>query len=240
MWEERMSSRSYAVPLSSLDENEPSTDKSEMNVQCIFEDKFVLESDFEENLEERNACPLQGNETSHLSLFRLSLPFPVVSKFSKNILTLETYAPQPEICSLKCVFEAVKFSVKEPTSKITLEVAIGWRACKITSVIFGTDEFNHYHCPFSGCIKKFRKRYKMRWHLTTFHHGPFYCPVVDCGKVFLSKPSKVRRKKTHRKQHFDCTRMESYHSKQIMNLCVFMCKNVENSPYFYMQKFTVD
>ena len=73
-----MSSRSYAVPLSSLDENEPSTDKSEMNVQCIFEDKFVLESDFEENLEERNACPLQGNETSHLSLFRLSLPFPVV------------------------------------------------------------------------------------------------------------------------------------------------------------------
>ena len=122
----------------------------------------------------------------------------------------------------KRVFEDVRVSdrVQGPIAKIRLTVCNDWSVCSITTLLLSTDDFNHYHCPFPGCKKKFRKKYKMRTHLVCFHHGPFYCPLVDCGKIFNSKISKLRhaRKSGHLEQdNSESGDLESYHCKQIMN-----------------------
>ena len=155
---------------------------------------------------------------------------------SKSFKLTTHFLRQDVHCS-KRLFEAVKFSdnVKEPIAKIELVIVRHWNGCEMTSVLFGTDNFNYYHCPFPDCNKKLRKKYNMTAHLATSHHGPFYCPKADCGKCFSSKVSKLRHvRKTAHDGHCLSPPTVSYHSRQIKNFCLSLCKKIEMSPGFWM------
>ena len=145
---------------------------------------------------------------------------------SKSIKLVTHFLRQDVYCS-KRLFEAVKFcdKVKKPIAKIELVIVHDWSGCEITSVLFGTDNFNYYHCPFPDCNKKLRKKYSMKAHLATSHHGPFYCPKADCGKCFSSKVSKLRHlRRTAHDGNFLGLSTVSYHSRQIKNFCLTLFK----------------
>ena len=155
---------------------------------------------------------------------------------SKSFKLTTHFLRQDVHCS-KRLFEAVKFSdnVKETIAKIELVIVHHWNGCEMTSVLFGTDNFNYYHCPFPDCNKRLRKKYNMKAHLATSHHGPFYCPKADCGKCFSSKVSKLRHvRKTAHDGHCLSPSTVSYHSRQIKNFCLSLCKKIEMSPGFWM------
>ena len=68
---------------------------------------------------------------------------------SKSFKLTTHFLRQDVHCS-KRLFVAVKFSdnVKESIAKIELVIVRLWNGCEMTSVLFGTDNFNYYHCPF--------------------------------------------------------------------------------------------
>ena len=196
-------------------------------------DELVLESD-PEDMEDENPCDLPVIVMGPSPC----VPFMDTCSFlgSKSFKLATHFRRQDVYCS-KRLFEAVKFSdtVKEPIAKIELVIIRDWSGCEITSVLFGTDNFNYYHCPFPGCSKKLRKKYSMKAHLATSHHGPIYCPKADCGKCFSSKVSQLRhlRKTAHDGDFLDPPTV-SYHSRQVKNFCLSLCKKIEISPGFWM------
>lgn len=198
-------------------------------VQKRIDSGFVLESDLEDSKD--GFIQLQAIEIYSAPLL------PVVNNFSSRSKSLKliTVSPHSSVHCSKRVFKAVKFNNNKPIAMIKLAIVGDWSGCAMTTVIFGTDCFNHYYCPFPDCNKKFRKKYNIRAHLALFHHGPFYCPREECGKSFNSKVSKLRhvRKNGHGGQ---CciVPIESYHTKQIQDYCFSMCQKIENAPDFWM------
>lgn len=148
---------------------------------------------------------------------------------------LETFTPDEQVHCSKRLFEAIKSIDTVPMAKIKLAIVPDWSGCAITTVIFKTDNFNYYHCPFPDCKKKFRKKYDIRAHLVTFHHGPFYCHFSECSKTFNSKVSKLRhiRKTTHN-GHCDSSTTDLYNSQQIRKFCFIMSQKIESDEGFWM------
>ena len=83
---------------------------------------------------------------------------------SSKLFKLATNFLRKDVDCSKRLFEAVKFSdkVKEPIVNIELVIIRDWIGCETTSVLFGTDNFSYYHCPFPDCNKKLRKKYSMK------------------------------------------------------------------------------
>ena len=69
---------------------------------------------------------------------------------SSKSFKLATHFLRKDVDCSKRLFEAVKFNakVKEPISNIELVIIRDWSGCEITSVLFRTNNFNYYHCPF--------------------------------------------------------------------------------------------
>ena len=198
-----------------------------------FNEELVLESDAED-MEDEFPCDV------HVIVMGPAPCVPFMEtcySLGSKSLKLATHFLFQDVDQSKRLFEAVKFSdkVQEPIAKIELVIIRDWSGCEITSVLFGTDNFNYYHCPFPDCNKKLRKKYSMKAHLVTSHHGPFYCPKADCGKCFSSKVSKLRHlRKTAHDGHCMGPPTVSYHSRQIKNFCLSLCKKIEISPGFWM------
>lgn len=211
----------------SLDLSSASTTDS---VRKSMDSGFVLESD-PEDIED-------GFIYQPAIEIRPAPLLPVISNLNSSkskSLKLETFSPHSGVHCSKRIFEAVLIRNKESIANIQLAIVGDWSACAMTTVIWGTDCFNHYYCPFPDCNKRFRKKYNIRSHMAAFHHGPFYCPRAECGKIVNSKVSKMRhiRKSAHDRQCCSA-HIDSYHSKQIQNFCLSMCKKIENAPDFWM------
>ena len=82
---------------------------------------------------------------------------------SSKSFKLVTHFLRKDVDCSKPLFEVVTFSdkVKEPIANFELVINRDWSGCEITSVLFGTDNFSYYHCPFPDCNKKLKK-YSMK------------------------------------------------------------------------------
>ena len=85
---------------------------------------------------------------------------PCIDKFyylESKSFTLETLFPHQEVQCSKSVFEAAKLSGNLPVAVTKLSIVHDWSGCSMTSMVFGTNSFNYFYCPFPYCKRKFRK-----------------------------------------------------------------------------------